>query len=155
MISAVVYFVSYFIFSRLEVGRVLRIILVICGCATRRKSGLAFCNDKLVSDTSLLSPLAYEFLRRFVLTKSNVSKRKPPHYSLRTNCSVSIKFPFLIVSVEILLGNASLTYTLIEVGIKELDGALLVHESHAKLPPFVPDVHGPKLDGRDAHTREG
>ena len=57
--------------------------------------------------------------------------------------------------MEILLGNASLTYTQIEVGIKELEGALLVHKSHAKLPPFVPDVHGPKLDGRDAHTREG
>ena len=41
MISAVVYFVSDFIFAPLEVGCVLRIILVICGCATRRKSGLA------------------------------------------------------------------------------------------------------------------
>ena len=51
--------------------------------------------------------------------------------------------------------NAGLTYTEIEKRIKELEGAFLIHRSHAIFMPLVPDAHRPQLDGRDANTREG
>jgi len=36
----------------------------------------------------------------------------------------------------------SLTYTEIEVSIEELEGALLIHGSHAELLPFITNAPG-------------
>jgi len=36
----------------------------------------------------------------------------------------------------------SLTYTEIEVSIEELEGALLIHGSHAEFMPFIANAHG-------------
>ena len=37
--------------------------------------------------------------------------------------------------------------------MQELERALLIHGTHAKFVPFVPNAQGPQLDGRNAHTR--
>ena len=52
-----------------------------------------------------------------------------------------MKFPFLTASGEALIGNASLTYAEIEVGIKELEGARFIHGAHAKFLPLVSNAH--------------
>jgi hypothetical protein len=101
----------------------------------------------LVTDASFLGPLAYEFLRRLVLARSDyelISWKAKPHYSkgvliIRSVDEVSLFFWRVLAEVNITYAN--LTYTEIEVGVKKLEGALLIHGTHANAVPFVPNAH--------------
>ena len=64
MISGIVHFVSDLILSPLEVGCVLTIVLDVdlCACNAKKVWTCLGCYHKLVSDASLLGPLAYDFL---------------------------------------------------------------------------------------------
>jgi hypothetical protein len=65
------------------------------------------------------------------------------HDVLIVCCVYKVSLSTVIVSVDILPRDASSSYTQIEVGIKQLEGALLIHGAHAEFPPFIPDAHGP------------
>jgi hypothetical protein len=42
---------------------------------------------------------------------------------------------------EVRTRNARLTYTEIEIGVKEFKGTLLIHGAHAKVTPFISNAH--------------
>jgi len=42
---------------------------------------------------------------------------------------------------EVNIRNVRLTYTEIEIGVKEFEGTLLIHGTHAKITPFISDTH--------------
>jgi hypothetical protein len=47
------------------------------------------------------------------------------------------------------------THTCVKVGIKELEGTLLIHGAHSIFMPLITDAHGTELQRRHPHTCKG
>jgi hypothetical protein len=146
VIPGVIHLVGDFVLSPLEIGCVLKMTSAHYFMGVQHEGNWTClgCNDQLVSDASLLSPLADKILGSLV----------PTDIGFQWQCRCQ-KFPYLAASGEVLLLNANSTYAEIEVGIKEFERALFIHGAHAKFLPFVANAHGSWLDGRDAHTSKG
>ena len=52
------------------------------------------------------------------------------------------------------IGGIDKVAACVEVGIEQLEAALLVHRAEPNVRPLVTDAHGTELDGRDVDASE-
>ncbi len=119
------------------------------------------CDDELVADATLLSPLADEGLGSLVLTVFKVNEITYP--SAQGGESSLIVCRINEVALEGWVRTAYTekarsgwtTYTCVKVCIEKLEGRRLIHRAHSEFLPLVADAHSTELQGRHAHACEG
>ena len=109
------------------------------------------CDDELVADTALFSPLADEGLGSLILAVVNKYICKPLGWM------VSSLIVRRIDEVALDMGESDhirgesasrrITYACVEVVIEQLEGTRLVHRSHSEFMPLVANVHSTELQG--------
>ena len=146
VISGVVDLVCDIVLTSLGVTCILAMTSVHLLAFYRRVSATCLgCDHELVSDATFLDPLANELFRCLILARV-VCELMAAQQDINVQ-GVLITGRINEISLlrcgllEVRTRYTRLTYTEIEIGVKEFEGTLLIHGAHAKVTPFISNAH--------------